>query len=94
LLSSREGCCNAVLESLACGVPVVTTPVGDNVRFVRHGTNGYIVPVDDESAAEVALLSALRGHQWNSLDIAGSLDIASWDAVAIRVRDFLNRMLQ
>src|SRR5690606_32881786 len=27
LATAREGCCNAVLEALATGVPVVTTPV-------------------------------------------------------------------
>src|SRR5262249_22552410 len=35
LPSSHEGCCNAVLEALACGVPAVTTPVGDNAEFIE-----------------------------------------------------------
>ena len=34
LATHREGCCNAVLEALACGIPVVTTPAGDNAVVV------------------------------------------------------------
>ena len=55
LVSAREGCCNAVLEALAVGVPVVTTPVGDNARFVEPDRNGLIVPVDDPGAVATAI---------------------------------------
>jgi glycosyltransferase involved in cell wall biosynthesis len=48
LTSSREGTPNVLLESMACGVPVVATDVADNVIVVRDGHTGYIVPYDDD----------------------------------------------
>jgi len=35
-----------VYEALSCGVPVVTTDVGDVREVITSGENGYIVPVD------------------------------------------------
>ena len=50
LPSSREGTPNAVLEAMACGVPVVATDVADNSYLVPDGEVGFIVPVDDVDA--------------------------------------------
>ncbi len=41
LASHREGCCNAVLEALATGTPVVATRVGDNEDSVVQRENGF-----------------------------------------------------
>lgn len=65
LASKREGCCNAVLEALACGVPVVTTPAGDNSWFVKPGENGLIVPVGDTKAMADAFRAALERRSWD-----------------------------
>lgn len=47
-----EGTPNAVLESLACGVPVIATDVSDNSYLVPEGRAGFIVPLgDDETLA-------------------------------------------
>jgi glycosyltransferase involved in cell wall biosynthesis len=60
LVTSRdEGGPRAVLESMATGVPLVTTRVGQASELVRHGENGWLVEVDDidglvEHAARVA----------------------------------------
>jgi glycosyltransferase involved in cell wall biosynthesis len=51
LLSRREGTPNAVLESMACGVPVVVSDIADNSLIVADGKTGFIVPVDDPPAA-------------------------------------------
>lgn len=49
LVTSREeGGPKAVLESMASGIPLVTTAVGQAVDLIRHGVNGWIVDVEDE----------------------------------------------
>lgn len=41
--SRSEGTPNPCLEAAACGVPVVTTRVGNMPELVRHGVNGLFV---------------------------------------------------
>ncbi len=48
LVTSRdEGGPRAVLESMAVGVPLVSTRVGQATDLVRHGENGWLVDVED-----------------------------------------------
>jgi glycosyltransferase involved in cell wall biosynthesis len=58
LNTAYEGFSHLILEAMMVGVPVVTTSVGGNVEAVDHGTNGYLVPVDDREKI-VAHTSAL-----------------------------------
>ena len=64
LVTSRdEGGPKAVLESMATGIPLVTTRVGQATDLVRHGENGYLADVGDaeaiaEWAATVAAVPA------------------------------------
>ncbi len=39
----------ALLEALACGLPVVTTRVGENEAIVQEGVNGFLVPSGDQA---------------------------------------------
>lgn len=51
LVTSREeGGPRAVLESMASGVPLVTTRVGQAMDLVKHGENGWIAEVEDIEA--------------------------------------------
>lgn len=45
--SREEGGPKAVLESMATGIPLVTTRVGQAMDLVRHGENGFVVEVGD-----------------------------------------------
>jgi glycosyltransferase involved in cell wall biosynthesis len=93
MVSSREGCCNAVLEALACGIPVVATDAGDNRMFVRDGINGQIVPVDDPATTAHALSEVLE-RTWNAATLAASSGIGSWQDVARRVADTFARVVR
>lgn len=88
----HEGCCNAVLEALACGTPVVTTPVGDNADYVDD-TRGQIVPVGDVSALAAAITVAL-GRVWSSAEIAAPVASRTWDHAAQEILDFFHERLE
>lgn len=88
LATSREGCCNSILEALASGRPVVTTPAGDNAHFVRDGVNGRIVPIDDVEATTAALDDVLSRRDWDAAAISRGLEVGGWQDVAAAVLGF------
>jgi len=47
LPSLFEGTPNVVLESMACGIPVIATRVSDNDKIIEHGASGHIVELND-----------------------------------------------
>ncbi|WP_082858682.1 glycosyltransferase [Planctomyces sp. SH-PL62] len=82
-----EGCCNAVLEAMACGLPVVTTPAGDNEFLVSPPHRGYIVPIGRHEELERALAAAVE-TAWDREAIAGFGAGYSWDEAARRTLHF------
>src|SRR5205085_157391 len=56
LTSDYEGCPNVVLEAMAAGVPVVTTPAGDAGRVVQDGVTGFVTPFDDTEGLAARLV--------------------------------------
>jgi glycosyltransferase involved in cell wall biosynthesis len=55
--SRQEGGPKAVLESLAAGVPLVTTRVGQAPELLTDGEDGLLVDVDDVDALVAAVLA-------------------------------------
>lgn len=45
-----EGLSRSLIESMACAVPSVATPVGGNAETVVEGETGFFVPVQDADA--------------------------------------------
>ena len=58
-----EGFANAIIEAMACGVPVVAVncPYGP-IYIIRHGENGFLVPMDDEKTL-IDVLSMLADNK-------------------------------
>ena len=56
LASDVENLSNALMEAMACGLPVVATEVGGNKECVRHGEDGLLVPRASPEAMARALL--------------------------------------
>lgn len=55
LVSETEGMSNAILEAMACGLPVVATAVGGNPELVAHEQTGLLVTLGDGDALAAAL---------------------------------------
>ena len=50
LSSDSESLSNAIMESMAAGLPVLACRVGGNEELVRDGENGFLVPAGDHEA--------------------------------------------
>lgn len=82
LVSEREGLSNAMLEAMACGLPVLATDVSGTADVVRHGEEGWIVPAGDRGAVRAGILAladpALRARL-GAAALARVRDSYSWD---------------
>ena len=79
LPSYSEGHPNVLVEALACGRPVVATPVG-GIPEVVDADCGLLVPARDPAALATGLHDAL-GRTWDDAALARRFS-RGWDAVA------------
>lgn len=86
LLTSREGSPNVVLEALACGLPVVTTPIADLPKILADNRLGVLLPERSVPAAAEGILQALE-RSWDRAAIRSTVEAWSWSATARRVHD-------
>jgi glycosyltransferase involved in cell wall biosynthesis len=63
LPSLSEGLSNAILESMAAGVPVVATAVGGSSEAVENGVTGFLVPPRDAAALAGAISGLLADRE-------------------------------
>ncbi len=61
--SRQEGGPKAILESMASGVPLVTTRVGQAMDLVKHGENAWMADVEDVDALASYALQVYRSPQ-------------------------------
>ena len=81
LSSHNEGCPNVVLESLACGTPVVATDVGGVSELIHDGVTGRLVPHRSVEELSRCIAAALE-TRWDQTAILRSDAVRSWSDVA------------
>jgi teichuronic acid biosynthesis glycosyltransferase TuaC len=87
LASSREGWANVLLESMACGTPLVATRVWGTPEVIVSDELGVLVEQTSDSIAR-GLELALR-RKWDRQILVRYAATRTWDVVAEEVENFL-----
>jgi len=93
LATQSEGWPNVLLESLACGTPVVATRVGGSPEIVRYGEDGLLVPYGDAAALRDALLRAVE-QPWDRNALVRHAQRFDWNESVEQALDELNAALK
>ncbi|HQW37257.1 MAG TPA: glycosyltransferase, partial [Usitatibacteraceae bacterium] len=56
---ANEGVPQALMQAMASGLPVISTPVGSIAEIVEDGVSGVLVPPEDANALRAAIESLL-----------------------------------
>ncbi len=91
LASAHEGCPNVILESIACGTPVVATPVGDIPRILDDLQVGRIVEREVSALAE-GIAEALA-QPWDRGRIRARITERTWQTVGREVMEEIEAAL-
>lgn len=78
LATRNEGWANVILESMACGTPVVATDVGGNREVIANDSVGTIVPFGDAKALRAAIAEGLR-RTWDRDTIRAYAEANDWE---------------
>ena len=83
---------------MACGVLVVTTPVGIVRDFIQDKVNGLIVPKRDSQATALAISSLLKspkfGQQIARAALETVVDYLTWDKTLAGIEDLYEEVWQ
>ena len=85
LASAHEGCPNVVLESLACGTPVVGTPVGSIPSLLADSEAGRLAERTVPALTEA--LAAALSRTWDRGRVRARVADRTWEAVGREVME-------
>jgi glycosyltransferase involved in cell wall biosynthesis len=90
-LNRLEGFGIVALEALACGTPVITTPVAGSSDFIKRHEAGLVIPPNDVSALAASISKLLDNpHEANLMGERGSVAVRAefdWNRIAGQVID-------
>ncbi len=89
LPSRSEGMPNAVLEAMACGVPVISTSVGGVPEVIESEKNGILIASEDEQHLVQVLKELVQNHKKRfSLGIEGRKRVESYFSLKKMVAEY------
>lgn len=87
LPSRTEGLSNALIEAMACGLPVVASEVGGAKDLVQDGLNGFFFPSEDSAALAARLEAALASPEsWKARGRAARASVTANASLAAVVQ--------
>lgn len=92
LASSREGWPNVLLESLACGTPVVATRVWGTPEVISSAELGVLVDQTTDSIA--AGLEAALSRKWDRDQLVAHARGRSWKVVGQEVEEYFKSVTE
>jgi teichuronic acid biosynthesis glycosyltransferase TuaC len=90
LASEREGWPNVLLESMACGTPVVAAKVGGVPEIVESPDLGVLFDPSDRSALTMALRHAIT-RPWDRHAVRAHAERMGWDETSRKQAELFER---
>lgn len=95
MCSNFEGMPNALIESMALGIPSISTdcPCGGPKSLIESGMNGLLVPVGDVDSLVEAIIKIIDNEEFaskignNAIEIRNKLDV---NVIGEQWKDYLN----
>ena len=98
--SLSEGMGNSFIEAMAAGLPVIATPVGGIVDFLRDGETGWLCRVQDQKslAEQVRVILNPEKREGVARIVNNARNLAfrdySWDKVAGEMKEVFNQLIR
>jgi len=96
IASRDEGGPMALLESMASGVPLISTRVGMCIDLIEDGRSAFLVDVDDSERLADRVAEVREDDDWRQTLIKGGLSTAqrhTWAEIARRYDEEVYRPL-
>jgi glycosyltransferase involved in cell wall biosynthesis len=91
LTSHSEGWANVLLESMACGTPVVATNVGGSAEVIGRGSEGRLLKARDP-AELAAAIGHLHQQPPDRSQVRRYAEQFSWEATTAAQLDLFRRI--
>ena len=91
LPTRAEGCCNSIIEALACGLPVISSDLGFNDDILN---NDYSIRIDPDNISQIqrAMESLANDDDLRNRMAQSALEMAKTNSIEIRARKIMDFM--